>query len=511
MISNFLTGLQLAISIPNLLGISFGYCIGVIVGAIPGLTATMAISLLVPITYPLDPILSVSMLMGCYAGGVYGGSISAILLNTPGAPGSAATSLDGYPLYLQGKGKKALGMALTASVFGGLFSSFVLLFLAEPVSMIALKFGPPEFATLIFLSLTIIASTVGDTVISILKGLCIAMVGLLVSMVGLDPITAGRRYVFSFIILDRGLPLIPVLIGMLALSEIFLQTEQRLHHLDTEGISTNGIHDDNPENVWVTWKEVWFYRVTLLRSSLIGTLMGALPGIGATTAAFLSYDQAKKYSKRSKNFGKGELEGVAAPEAGNNAVCAAALIPLITLGIPGSVAAAVLGGAFLIHGMMPGPMLMVEHPDKLYALFILVILSNFIGYFLARPFIRVARNAVKIRPGILFPLIVVFCALGAYGINLYIFDMKLMFLFGIFGYLLKKYEFSVVPFILAFILGPFAEESFRQSMILSDGSFLIFFTRPIAVLFIGLSILSILWSVRNIKVGAAQRTGRSDD
>lgn len=505
MLENFLIGLKMAISFINIAGISFGYCIGVVVGAVPGLTATMAISLLVPITYPLDPILSVSMLMGCYAGGVYGGSISAILLNTPGAPGSAATSLDGYQLYLQGKGKKALGMALTASVFGGLFSSFVLLFLAEPVSMIALKFGPPEFATLIFLSLTIIASTVGETVISILKGLCLAMFGLLVSMVGLDPITAGRRYVFGFTILDRGLPLIPVLIGILALSEIFLQTEQRLHHMDTLSINTNGIHADHPENIWVTWKEVWSTRVTLLRSAIIGTLMGALPGIGATTAAFLSYDQAKKYSKRGIYFGKGELEGIAAPEAGNNAVCAAALIPLITLGIPGSVAAAVLGGAFLIHGMMPGPMLMVEHPDKLYALFVLVILSNFIGYFLARPFINIARKAVRIRPGILFPLIIVFCALGAYGINLYIFDMKLVFVFGIFGYLLKKYNFSVVPFILAFILGPYAEESFRQSMILSDGSFMIFFTRPIALVFIFLSALSLLWAVKNIKAGSVLR------
>ena len=497
MIEHLIRGFFIAFKLSNFVGVALGVLLGIVLGAIPGLTGTMAIALLIPLTYYIDPVLSISLLIGCYKGSLYGGSISAILLNTPGTPEAAATTFDGYPLTLQGKANKALTTALTASVMGDTFSDLVLLFSALPIALIALKIGPPEYAMLVIFSLTIVASLAGS---SLTRGLIAAFFGLLVSTVGLDPITTSRRYTFGSIELDRSLQLLPLLIGLLALSEIFIQIEKGISGRkgDKDAIDKDQAREASviaDQGGPLTGRELLTLLPTIFRSASIGTILGAIPGIGSITAAFLGYDQAKRSSKHPERFGKGSLEGVAAPEAANNAVCGANLIPVVTLGIPGSLSAAVLMGAFMVHGLMPGPMLMQEHPSTLYALFILMIIANGLMYVIARPLLRVALRIITINKAILFPPIIIFCGIGAFGTDLSFFDMKVMFVFALVGYGMKKLHLSPAIFLISFILGPLAEHAIRQSLIISQGSIAIFFTRPIALGLIILSVASIVWAL----------------
>jgi len=489
------SGAKLAFTIHNIVGIVGGVSLGMVLGCIPGLTGTMAMALLIPLTYFINPLTAIAALIGCYKGSVYGGSTSAILLNTPGTPEATVTTFDGYPLYKQGKGGKALKMALVASVMGDSFSDLVLLTVAAPIAAIALKLGPPEFAMLVLFSLTIVGSLSRG---SMLKGLASGLLGLTATMIGLDPILTTSRYTFGSINLDRGIKLLPLLIGLLALGEIFVQLEEvaRESRANRHKIKEKLSLDSNSENNKLTLSEIKQNLSIIFRSASIGTFLGALPGIGATTAAFMGYDHAKRTSKHPENFGKGALEGVAAPEAANNAVCGANLIPTVTLGIPGSLSAAILMGAFMIHGMMPGPMLMREHPSMLYGLFILMIMSNIIMLFLGFPFIKFARRLFSVPKTILFPIILILCCIGAYGCELNVFDMKVMFVFGLVGYLMKKTDLSPVVFLLAFILGPLLENSIRQSLIISGGTPLIFFTRPICIVLIVMTMLFILWPIR---------------
>ena len=495
MLTDLANGFFIAFKLSNFIGVGLGVLLGIILGAIPGLTGTMAIALLIPLTYYMDPVLSISLLIGCYKGSLYGGSTSAIVLNTPGTPEAAATAFDGYPLTLQGKPKKALTTALTASVMGDSFSDLVLLFSAMPIALIALKIGPPEYAMLVIFSLTVVASLAGP---SLLRGMITAFFGLLVSTVGLDPITTARRYTFGSIELDRGIQLLPLLIGLLALSEIFIQIEQGVSGKKKEDQAgeTSAIADQGGP---LTGKELRALLPTIFRSASIGTVLGAIPGIGSITAAFLGYDQAKRASKHPEMFGKGSLEGVAAPEAANNAVCGANLIPVVTLGIPGSLSAAVLMGAFMVHGLMPGPMLMREHPATLYALFILMLIANGLMYIIARPLLRVALRVITINKAILFPPILIFCGIGAFGTDLNFFDMKVMFVFALIGFGMKKLNLSPAIFLISFILGPLAENAIRQSLLISQGSIAIFFTRPIPLGLFLLSIASIVWALRTRK------------
>lgn len=494
MVTDLINGFFIAFKLSNFIGVGLGVLLGIILGAIPGLTGTMAIALLIPLTYYMDPVLSISLLVGCYKGSVYGGSMSAILLNTPGTPEAAATTFDGYPLTLQGKAKKALTTALTASVMGDSFSDLVLLFSAMPIALIALKIGPPEYAMLVIFSLTIVASLAGS---SLTRGLVAAFFGLLLSTVGLDPITTSRRYSFGSIELDRGIQLLPLLIGLLALSEIFIQIEKGISgRKGDEAGERAAIADQGGP---LTGRELIGLLPTIFRSASIGTILGAIPGIGSITAAFLGYDQAKRVSKHPELFGKGSLEGVAAPESANNAVCGANLIPVVTLGIPGSLTAAVLMGAFMVHGLMPGPMLMQEHPSTLYALFILMLIANGLMFLIARPLLRVALRVITINKAILFPPILIFCGIGAYGTDLNFFDMKVMFFFALIGFGMKKLNLSPAIFLISFILGPLAENAIRQSLIISQGSIAIFFTRPIALGLFLLSVASIVWALRKRK------------
>lgn len=491
-------GFFLSIQPLNIVGILFGYTVGIIVGSLPGLTGVMAIALILPLTYRLPGLLAIASLMGCYKGATYGGSISAILLNTPGTPEAAATALDGYPLAQKGEAKRALEMALMASVMGGTISNLVLMVVVKPLALIALKFGPAEIAGLIFFSLTIIAITIGNTPLEIVKGLTSAGVGLFFAMIGLDIVTTTRRYCFGILELDRGFNLVPVLIGLLALSEVLIQLEK----LGNTNLEKNNSILNKLSQKKVTWQTRRNDLVTcskdIIKSSFIGTFIGALPGIGATTAAFMSYGEAKRSSKDQKYFGSGKIEGVAAPEAGNNAVCASSLIPLITLGIPGSITAAVLLGAFMIHGMMPGPMLMRTHPSILYGLFFLLIWTDPIGAIvIAIPYLNIAILTVRrINKIILFPLIITLCIVGAYAMQFSIFDIKVMIFLGILGYLMKKNGFNTPAFLIAFILGPILENSTRIALSITNNNPIIFLRSPIAMVFFGLSIISLIWSFK---------------
>ncbi|MCF8043796.1 MAG: tripartite tricarboxylate transporter permease [Desulfarculaceae bacterium] len=469
-----------------LAGIFVGVLLGIILGSIPGLTATMAIALIIPMTFTLDPVVSVGLLVGAYKGGTYGGSIPAILLNTPGTPAASATLLDGYELAKQGKSVKALKMALYSSVMGDTLSDLVLILVAPPLAMIALKMGPPEMATLIFLSLLIITTVSGE---SMIKGLVVGAIGLIIGTIGLDSVTAVRRFGFDFPQLDEGISLIPMLIGLFAVSEFLINTESVGIGKAVQFFARSTKRDDNR----VTGKEFKSSLPPILISTGMGTLLGAIPGIGPSIAAFAGYAQAKKISKHPERFGKGAIEGVAAAESGNNAVCGANLIPLLTLGIPGDIGAAVLLGAFMIQGLHPGPMLFQENIVTVYAIFMALMLANVFNFIISIFYIRVASKVVLIPKGYIFPAVLAFCFFGAYGFNQSLFDVWIVIIFGLLGYLLRRNGFPLAPMLIAFMLEPILEGAFRQSLLMSGGSMAIFVTQPISASFLGIVAVGVVW------------------
>ena len=492
----------LALTIDNLVAIVIGLTLGALLGAIPGLSGTMAIALIIPLTYAWPPLFSIALLVGCWKGSVFGGSISAILLNTPGTASASATAIDGFPLTQQGKAGKALKVALFSSVGGALMSDLLLFGAAPPISRMALMFGPSEFASLILFSLVIVAGAGSK---SKLKGLISTAIGILLATVGLDPITAQRRFTFDILELDAGIPLLAMLVGLLVVSEILLQVSRGWKTTDNQPEAVAGGADDDALRI----ADVRKIAGTVFRCSLIGSFCGALPGVGSITAAFMGYSHAKAHSKEPKCFGSGDIRGVAGPEAANNAVCGAGLIPLVTLGVPGALTAAVIMGAFLIHGLRPGPMLMIEQPQMIYGLFVLLLISDILITAVALPVIAMARRLVRIPRMYLFPLILVLCVIGTYGTNQSVFDIKVMVLFGIFGYFLKNWGLSPAALLIAFILGPMAEVYLRQALEISGGSAAIFVTRPISLVFLILATAILIWNLVPRRMYAALRKSDS--
>lgn len=475
-------------SLDNLTAIVIGVLTGVVLGAIPGLSGTMAIALMIPLTFHWTPLFSISLLMGCWKGSVYGGSISGILLNTPGTPEAAPTALDGYPLTLQGKSYKALQMALFASVAGALISDALLFAAAPPISLLAVKFGPAEITSLVLFSLVIVAGT-GSS--SVLKGLIATCLGLYLATVGLDPVDSQRRLTFGILHLDQGIDLLAMMIGLLVLSEVLVQFKEVVTSQTPMRVNTVSLKGPR-----LTFKEFKRCAGVIFKSSMIGSFCGALPGVGSITAAFVGYDHARVASGHPETFGKGELKGVAAPEAANNAVCGTALVPMITLGIPGSLSVAIIMGAFMIHGLAPGPMLMVEEPVFVYSLFFLLVISDLVLLLLPLPLLPLATWIVRLPRAYLLPAITLFCFFGAYATNQSLFDVQVMVLFGIIGFLLKSWGISAAALLIAFILGPMAETNLRLALALSDGDGLVFLTRPISALFLVLAVASLVLIVR---------------
>jgi putative tricarboxylic transport membrane protein len=487
MLDIFLNAFNLMFTLQNVLFAALGCIVGIVVGAIPGMTATMAIALLVPLTFTMEPVTALATLIGVYKGGMFGGSIPAILINTPGTPAASATGLDGYPMAQKGQALKALKIALYASVIGNFITDIILVVIAPPLAKAALRLGPPEIFSLILFSLTIIAAVSGD---SLLKGLIGAALGLLMATAGIDPVAGSARFAFDSMEMLKGVGLLPMLIGLFAISELFYQVESGLFN-STSASVTVVKYSDKPEDNELTAKELMGSLKTIFRGSGIGAFIGAIPGLGPTITAFLSYGMAKKASKNGKDFGTGVVEGVAAAESGNSAVCGSALIPLLSLGIPGDVVTAILLGAFMIKGITPGPLIFEESGDIVYALFVGLFICSFLNLAIGRVLINGAKYILKIPANILFPIIIALCFIGTYAVDNSLFDVKVMLVFGVIGYFMRRFGFPLATLLVAFVLEPMLENGFRQSLSMSFGSPHIFFTRPISLILIVSTILTV--------------------
>ena len=455
----------------SLFAVFIGTTSGVIVGGMPGLTATMAVALLIPVTFALEPLTGLLLMGGVYCGAMYGGSIPAILLRTPGTPAAVATAIEGYPMTQQGKGGLALKVSAVASFTGGTFSTLILLMIAPALATFALTFGPPEYFLLALLGLAGIVSMADDEN-RLIKALISGFIGLVLAVVGTDPISGMLRYTMGVTDLFDGIAFMPALIGMFSLSQMLELTGTK-QVVDETAIETTKKFKREPLPKGIS-KPIWL-------GALIGTVIGILPGEGATIAAFVSYNVARRRSKNPQLFGKGSPEGIAAAEAGNNGCVGGSLVPTLTLGIPGnSVAAALLGG-LLIHGLVPGPELFTTYGVMTYAFILSLFIANVIflllGLFMAPYFARISMTPTNM----LIPVVCLFSVLGAYAMNNSITDVFISLLFGLAAIILQKTGFSLGALILGLILGPIAETGFAQALIIGHGSYSIFFTRPQAL------------------------------
>lgn len=474
--SNLALAFAEAFSLFNILMIFAGVLLGIIVGAIPGLSAPMAIAIAVPLTFYMDPLTALAFLVSVNKGGTFGGAISGILLNTPGAPEAAATALDGHPMAKKGQPIRALRAALFASVGGDFFSDIVLILVAAPLALVALKLGPVEIGALVVMALAFVSELLAK---SPAKGMIAVGFGLLVASVGADPTLAIPRMTFGFIDLQGGVPLMSVGIGILALSEVLVQLERRFR--TTESTEAQALDMSQSETDRLTCHDVRRIAPTIGRSAVIGTLVGALPGLGTTLAAFLGYSAARRASRDPKSFGKGNIEGVAGSEAANSAVVGANLIPLLALGIPGNIAAALLVGAFIIHGLAPGPWLFEEQPVLIYGLFISMLFATCMNFVVGNLFLRWFALVLRIPAHITFPAIVFLCIVGSYMNEQSLFAVGVTLAFGVIGYLMRQFGIPVVAFIIGLILGPMLEHSLSQTYVLTDASLAGLMDYPIAM------------------------------
>jgi putative tricarboxylic transport membrane protein len=456
-----------------------GSVVGIVIGSLPGLTATMGVALILPVSFGMEPVSGILLLIGVYFGSVYGGSLTAILINTPGTPASAATALDGYAMAKKGLAHKALTISTLSSTIGGILSVIVLILIAPQLASFALKFSAPESFALAVFGLSIISSIAGK---SLIKGLMAGVLGLLVSSIGLDPMGGFPRFTFDNMNLTNGVNLIPVMIGLFAASEAFKSMEN---------IFSSSKKTIVVEKVKLKWLEFKSLIVTILRSSGIGTFIGMIPGAGGDITAFVAYNEAKRFSKNKEEFGKGALKGVAAPEAANNSVTGGAMIPLLTLGIPGDAVTAVLLGALMVQGLQPGPMLFENNGPIVYTLFVGMLLANILILILGLAGIRIFTKVLHIPKTILTPIILVLCVVGSYSLGNSYFDVIVMFVAGVIGYFLQRYDFPASPIILGLILGPMMESNLRRSLLMSQGELDIFYTRPITAVLLGLAIVTL--------------------
>ena len=482
---NMIAGFEAAFTLTNLLYICVGVVLGIIFGVLPGMGSVTALAVLIPITFYFSPLSAIAFLVGINKGGTSGGAIPAILINAPGTPEAAATAMDGYPLAREGKPEKAMKTALYSSVFGDTFSDIVLILLAAPFAAIALRFGPNEFTTIILFSFTMIAALAGR---SLVKGLIAAALGVFLSTWGLDPVDSTERMTFGTIYLYDGIPLLPFAIGTLALSSVLSQLYDLRRDRHKPPVPLPAAAEFRAENR-LTPAEFWRNWKTLIRSACIGTGVGILPGLGVTLAAFLGYGAARRASPRGEHFGTGELEGIQATEAANSAVVGANLIPTIALGIPGNVAAALLIGAFMIHGVVPGPLMMVNHAELIYSIFASMLMANLVHLVIGRIGIRVWVQFVRIPKHIVLPSVVLLCVVGVYIPTNSMFDIAMLFVFAGVGYLMRKSGFSLVCLVIGFLLGGNFEIYLRQTVLINKSDLSVLFTSPISLTFIILTLV----------------------
>jgi putative tricarboxylic transport membrane protein len=468
-IEHLLLGFQIAITPFNLLMAVIGIVLGTIIGVLPGLGGANGVAILLPLTFTMPPTSAIILLTCIYWGALFGGAITSILFNIPGEPWSVATTLDGYPLAKQGRGGEALTAAFTSSFVGAAFAIVLVSFFALPLAELALKFGPPEFFAIQLLTFSSFIGLGGGNPV---KSLVSILIGFILAAVGLDTVTGKLRMTFGSIELMRGFSFIVAVIGLFGLGEILLTVE--------EGLEFRGITPRvRFREMLKTWRELVGYWKTFLRSALIGFWMGFKPG-GATPASFMSYGFARRFSRHPEKFGTGVLEGVVAPETAAHAAGVAAMLPMITLGIPGSPTAAVMLGGLLIWGLQPGPMLFIEKPDFVWGLIASMYTGNVIGVVMVLAFVPAFAAILRLPFAILTPLIVFVCAIGAYAVSNSMLDVWYMLGFGLLGYVFKKLDYPLAPLVLALVLGDLAENALRQSLIMSQGSLLIFFQSPIS-------------------------------
>ena len=479
---DFFAALQYVFTPWALFWMMLGTSLGIVVGAIPGLTGAMLIALTLPLTFYMEPSAALILLVSMYVGSISGGLISATLLRMPGTPAAIMTTLDGYPLAQRGQAGRALGLGISASLVGGLISWLFLVLLARPMSELSLLLGKFEFFTLVLMSLVLIAAVAGRSVV---RGVFAGLLGILASMPGAHPATGQTRLTMGFTVLDGGLDLLPVLIGLFAVSQVLrdvIAIDQPLKPLKLDR-----------RNFFLRGRDWAAQAVNLVRSSLIGTWIGILPGIGANIGSVLAYGAARSMSRDPESFGHGSEEGIVASEAANNATIGGALIPLIALGVPGSVIDAILLGALEIHRLQPGPLLFRDNPQLVYIIMATVLLANvFMALFMTGS-VGLLVRLIQVPRSLLIPVILVFCVLGSYAVGNRMFNVWVMFAFGGLGFLLDKWKIPLAPFVIGFVLAPLAERSLGAGLQLSGGSYLPLVTRPLSLTFLIISAVLLAW------------------
>ena len=484
MFQGLANGFGIALSLNNLIFAFIGATLGTIVGILPGLGPAATISLLLPLSFKIgSPVTSIIMMAGIFYGAMYGGSTTSILVNIPGEAASVVTCIDGYQMALKGRAGPALGIAAIGSFIAGTIGVIGLTFVAPPLAEFALKFGPPEYFSLTLLGL-LMATLLGGT--SIVKGLIMVVLGLVLGSVGLDPISGAVRFTWGFFMLQEGVDFVTLAMGMFGIGEILINLEKEL---TTELVTRKITH------LWPTLKDWAESKWAIIRGSFIGFFIGILPGGGAVISSLVSYAVEKKVSKHPEEFGKGAIQGVAGPESANNSAASASFIPLLTLGIPGNAAIAMIFAALLIQGVQPGPFLITEHPDVFWGVVASMYIGNVMLLILNLPMVGIWVQLLRVPYAILAPIIVLFCCIGVYSIRNTVFDIWVMGIFGMIGYLFRKVDMEPGPLILAFVLGPILERSLRQALLISAGSPLIFFTRPISGALMGFLLVFILIQV----------------
>lgn len=489
---------------PNLLALlTLGVGLGIVVGAIPGLTSSMLIALTLPLTFYMKDVNAITLLVGMYVGGISGGQITATLLRMPGTPASIMTTFDGYPLARKGQPGRALGLGITSSFVGGLISWCILAALSPPLAKLALRFGPWEYFSMVLMALVMLASLSQG---SMVKGLISGFLGMVMAMPGMDPSLGQMRLTFGFHQLDAGLHLLPVLIGTFAISQIIkdaieIDWKPKMTAIDRKGILLG-------------FKDFKQHGANMVRSSFIGTWIGLLPGIGANIASMMAYSTTKSLSDEPEKFGTGHEPAIVSAETANNSAIGGALIPLITMGIPGSVVDAILLGALIIHDLQPGPLLFTTNPEVAYGFISSYLLANFIMFILMLGAVMQIAKVIYIPKAYLLPAVLVFCVIGTFALNNRFFDVWIMILFGLIGFGLERCKVPLGPFVIGFVLSPIAEEQLRSALMMAQGDFFDLFRQPVATVFVIISVLSLLWPlyqqhlVRKQQKRAAERAAK---
>jgi putative tricarboxylic transport membrane protein len=468
LLQNILYGFSIGLQPANLLFCFLGVLLGTLVGVLPGIGPVGAISILLPVTFHMSPTAAIILLAGIYYGSMYGGSTTSILVNIPGEAASVVTCLDGYEMAKQGRAGPALAIAAVGSFAAGTIGLIGLMLFSEPLSRMALKFGYPEYFSIVLLGLTLITYLTHG---SIVKGLMMGAFGLILSCVGIDPVSGTPRITFDRMELADGIGIVPIAMGLFGIAEVMTNMEEA---------GGRQILSTKITNLFPRLSDLKRTTGPILRGSVLGFFLGILPGGGAVISSFVSYGIEKKISKDPETFGKGAIEGVAGPESANNSAASGSFVPLFTLGIPANIGMAVLFGALVIHGLQPGPFFIKEHPDVFWGVISSMYIGNVMLLILNLPLVPMWVQVLKVPYKILLPLIVLFCLIGSYSLNNSVFDVLIMLGFGFLGYLFRKFGYESAPLILAFVLGPILELSLRQSLLLSKGTFLIFVIRPIS-------------------------------